>query len=134
MARVPRRLLLEVIRRARGRCEYCHLPEAAAVLQFHPDHIVAKKHRGRTTGSNLAWACFYCNSYKGPNIAGIDPVSGRLVRLFHPRKDTWSDHFEWFGAWVRGRTPVGRTTVQVLNLNHPDMLAVRRELRAEGLM
>ena len=134
MPRVPRRLALQVARRANGQCEYCQLPEGAAVLRFHPDHIIAVKHKGRTATLNLAWACFYCNSYKGSNIAGIDPVSGRLTRLFHPRKDKWSQHFEWFGAWVRGRNPVGRATVQVLNLNHPEMLAVRRELKDEGLM
>ena len=55
------------------RCEYCHFPAALAELSFETDHIVAKKHGGTVASDNLAWACFYCNRYKGTNIAGIDP-------------------------------------------------------------
>jgi hypothetical protein len=48
---------------------------------FEIDHIIAIKHNGPTTPANLALACSYCNNYKGPNIAGIDPRSGSVVRL-----------------------------------------------------
>ena len=34
------------------------------------------------------------------------------------------------GAWSFSN----RTTVQVLNMNHPDMIALRKELRGERLM
>jgi hypothetical protein len=60
---------------------------------FEIDHVIAQKHGGATVDSNLALACFYCNSAKGPNVAGIDPESGLIVRLFHPRTDRWTDHF-----------------------------------------
>jgi hypothetical protein len=133
MPRPDRALEAEVIRRAGGRCEYCHFPEPAAELPFHVDHIIAEKHRGETSGANLAWACFSCNLHKGPNIAGLDPVSEQLTRLFHPRTDNWTEHFEWDGTWLRGKTAIGRTTVAVLDINHEDSLAVREALRAEGL-
>lgn len=133
MPRPDRALEAEVIRRAAGRCEYCHFPEAAAELPFHVDHIIAEKHRGETNAGNLAWACFSCNMHKGPNIAGIDPVSGQLTRLFRPRTDSWAEHFEWDGVWLRGRTQLGRTTVAVLDINHEDALAVRAALQTEGL-
>jgi len=133
MARPDRALEAEVIRRARGRCEYCHFPEAAAELPFHVDHIIAEKHGGPTTGANLAWACFSCNLYKGPNIAGIDPVTGKLTRLFHPRRDIWAGHFDWDGVWLRAKTAVGRTTSAVLAMNAADSVAVREALREEGL-
>jgi hypothetical protein len=29
--------------------------------------------KGRGEAANLALSCFYCNSFKGPNIAGVDP-------------------------------------------------------------
>ena len=79
--------------RARELCEYCHFPEAFSYLPFQVDHIIAEKHRGKDSRSNLAWACYYCNSYKGPNVAGIDPKTNLPVRLFHPRQDSWADHF-----------------------------------------
>jgi hypothetical protein len=44
---------------------------------------------------NLAFACVFCNRYKGSDIATVDPVTGEAVRLFDPRQDSWGDHFEW---------------------------------------
>jgi hypothetical protein len=55
---------------------------------------MAEKHGSSTGESNLAWACFSCNLHKGPNIAGIDPATGKLTWLFHPRQDAWEQHFE----------------------------------------
>jgi hypothetical protein len=54
--------------RADGRCEYCHLPETESLVPFEIEHIIARKHRGRTVAGNLAWSCVYCNGYKGPNL------------------------------------------------------------------
>src|SRR5262245_15465507 len=84
-----------VWQRAGNRCEYCRLPATLEWLHFQIDHIIAQKHLGATAAENLALSCFHCNSYKGPNIAGIDPISGRVVRLFNPRRDKWSRHFAW---------------------------------------
>ncbi len=127
------RQLQESVRRRSGfRCEYCHFPAALAELPFQFDHIVAQKHGGTTTAENLAFACFYCNSYKGPNVAGLDPDTGRLVRLFHPRRDDWAEHFRWEQAWLAGRTAVGRVTIEVLRINHPDAITLRESLIAEG--
>ncbi len=101
-------------------------------MPFEIDHIIAEKHRGPTAAENLAWACFSCNSYKGPNIAGIDPITSEITRLFHPRTDAWDTHFEWSGAWLRGVTAVGRATIAVLEINHPDAVAVRESFLDEG--
>jgi HNH endonuclease len=99
---------------------------------FHIDHVIARKHGGSSAKDNLAYACFHCNTHKGPNIAGIDPNTGRLAPLFHPRADRWSRHFAWQGALVEGLTPTGRATVQALALNQPTLVAVRRSLQEEG--
>jgi hypothetical protein len=123
----------EVWRRARAACEYCQMRQEFDVVAFQIDHIIAQKHGGPTTTENLALSCFPCNSHKGPNIAGLDPVSGELVRLFHPRQDRWAEHFTWDGPFLVGLTPVGRTTVQVLNVNDQDYVAVRRALLREGV-
>jgi hypothetical protein len=130
-SRPSRALETEVIRRAAGLCEYCHFPESASELPFHLDHIIPAKHGGPATADNLAWACFSCNLCKGPNLSGIDPEGGKLTRLFHPRTDAWDQHFTWEGVWLRGKTAVGRTTIAVLNINHPDSIAVREALLQE---
>jgi len=133
MARLSRTLELEVRRRAAGRCEYCQFPETASELPFHIDHIIAQKHGGQSESENLAWACFSCNLRKGPNIAGLDPETAALTQLFNPRIDSWSEHFDWDGAWLRGKTATGRATIAVLDINHADSVAVREALRDEGL-
>ncbi len=66
-----------------------------------------------------------------PNIAGLDPESGQLVRLFHPRIDHWREHFEFEGARILGRTAIGRVTVDVLAMNADDLVLLRLELLKE---
>jgi hypothetical protein len=110
------------------------MPAFALPLPFQIDHIVAEKHGGQTVENNLALACPHCNRFKGPNIAGLDPESSEAIRLFHPRKDAWSEHFEWDGARIVGRTAIGRATVYVLSMNADDLLLIRAELLAEGAL
>ncbi len=119
--------------RAGNRCEYCRLPQFAHVLTFPIDHVIAKQHGGEDDLDNLALSCVRCNSYKGPNIAGIDPISRELTRLFHPRRDTWIAHFLVDGPKLVGITNVGRVTIELLQMNHPDYLALRASLLQEGV-
>jgi HNH endonuclease len=118
--------------RAAGLCEYCRLPQAVYLLPFQIDHVIARQHGGKSQFNNLALACPRCNRNKGPNIAGVDPVSRKIGPLFHPRRDLWSDHFRWRGPRLIGLTQVGRTTIRVLGINQPEALRIRRELMAEG--
>ncbi len=122
-----------VRRRAKDRCEYCRVPQSASRLRHQIDHIVARHHDGETTSDNLALCCVPCNLYKGTNIAGIDPTTGKLTRLFHPRRDRWQEHFAWLGPVLQGSTAVGRTTIRVLVLNSPDRVAAREALIEEGI-
>jgi hypothetical protein len=101
------------------------MDSACYPLPFSVDHIVAAQHGGETEANNLALACLHCNRHKGPNIAGLDSETGGIVRLYNPRTDAWSAHFEWRGAELIGRTPIGRATVRVCAINAPDIIAVR---------
>lgn len=94
------------------------------------DHIRAQKHHGPTTLDNLCWSCAQCNAAKGPNIAGYDPVGGKLSVLFNPRAQEWSEHFSWDEALLIGHTPEGRTTIDVLNINARDRVEHRSLLLA----
>jgi hypothetical protein len=119
--------------RAGGRCEYCRLPQAASGVPFEIDHVVARHHHGRTAASNLALSCAYRNGHKGPNLTGLDPATGKLTRLFHPRRHQWSHHFRYEGGTLVGRTAIGRTTVDVLRVNLPNLVALREVLMGDGL-
>jgi 5-methylcytosine-specific restriction endonuclease McrA len=79
--------------RAGRACEYCRVREEDDAYSFHVEHIIAMKHGGATEFENLAYACQHCNLHKGPNLSGIDPHSGQVVTLFHPRRDSWDEHF-----------------------------------------
>lgn len=70
--------------------------------------------------------CHFCNAFKGPNLAGLDPRDGTLVPLFNPRVHVWEEHFATIGAEIVGTTPIGRATVSTLNMNE----SPRVELRA----
>lgn len=80
----------------------------------------------------MALSCYRCNAFKGDNISGIDPETGKLTRLFHPRRDAWRRHFKWDGPVLVGRTAVGRTTIKVLNINSPQQLELRQVLLLAG--
>jgi hypothetical protein len=122
----------EVRHRARDCCEYCLLPQSALSLRHVVDHIIASQHHGTTALENLALACGRCNLRKGPNIAGIDPETKTLVRLFNPRTDTWSEHFVMQGATLIGITGVGRATVDVLDMNGETRRRLRLQLILTG--
>jgi hypothetical protein len=129
---MDRKLEEEIRARAQGLCEYCQFPEALSELRHVLDHIIARQHEGQTVAENLALCCGRCNGRKGPNIAGIDPQTGQLTRLFNPRNDRWDEHFCWSGALLVGLTAIGRTTVNVLGMNHAYRVAVRQVLLVAG--
>src|SRR5262249_60657345 len=110
-------LIRYVWQRARGRCEYCQLPQEFDDRPFEIDHIRSRKHHGPTIAGNLALSCFRCNSFKGSDISGIDAVTDKLTPLFNPRRLKWATHFRWDGPYLVGRTPIGRVTVTLLHVN-----------------
>ena len=94
---------------------------------------MAKRHGGGDELDHVALSCHLCNSKKGPNLSGLDPESGELTRLFHPRTDRWSDHFEMAGnGQVIGLTDVGRTTVHLLDMNSEIRTRIRQEMATLG--
>jgi hypothetical protein len=111
--------------RAGYQCEYCRLPQEFSELRFHIEHIIPRQHGGCDESDNLALACPDCNLRKGPNLTGIDPQAGAVVRLFHPRRDVWSDHFGYEGPSIVGTTAIGRTTASLLEMNDPERRRVR---------
>ena len=93
MSRIPESVRSRVRVRAGERREYCQKPEIVSIYGFHVDHILPILHGGTSDPDNLAWACFECNVSKGRDIASYDPVTQQLTPLFHPRRDTWDDHY-----------------------------------------
>lgn len=112
--------------RAGDRCEYClrHQHESP-LAALHVEHVRPKKHRGTDDLVNLALACVDCNLHKGSDIAGYDPETDEMTELFNPRRHHWSDHFTWSGISIVGTSAIGRTTIEVLQLNSEERLELR---------
>lgn len=115
--------------RAQFRCEYCRLPERLLPYhRFEADHIRPEKFDGTSTLDNLAWSCLHCNRHKGPLVAGHDPDSPEVIRLFNPRIDRWEEHFRYLAPRIEGVSAIGRTTVWALEMNASEYVELRREL------
>lgn len=89
------------------------------------DHIDPS---GGDTLDNLALACWSCNNYKRQAVTAVDPQTNQNVSLFHPRKDQWSDHFQWSESSIRieGLTAVGRATIDRLKINRAIIVVARK--------
>ena len=61
-----------------------------------------------------------------------DPGTRKRVPLFHPREQIWTDHFEWKGCRLAGRTPTGRATADCLKMNRMLAQAIRAEEALRG--
>jgi hypothetical protein len=118
--------LRAVERRAGSRCEYCKMHQLLQGATFHVEHIMPRSRGGLSVLENLAWCCPSCNLHKSDRVDGIDRESGATVTLFDPRGHDWNEHFEWNGYELRGQTPIGGTTVVLLNMNHPRRIQIRR--------
>lgn len=126
-------LIRQVWQRAHRCCEYCQMPQDYDDEVFEIDHIIAKKHGGAAVARNLALSCFLCNSFKGTDLAGLDPRTRKLTPLFNPRRHKGSRHFRWDGPFLHGRTPIGRVTIAVLQIDDLLRVALRASLIEEGV-
>ena len=121
-----------VTHRAEHRCEYCLIHEDDAGFPHRIDHILSRKHGGSSVFENLAYACVLCNRHKGSDIASINPKTGETIRLFHPPRDRWTDHFHIAYYCIEPITEVGAATVRLMQLNAADRVVERRILGSRG--
>jgi hypothetical protein len=122
----------KVANRANHCCEYCLVTEDDAGFPHQVDHIISQKHGGSSSLDNLAFACMLCNQRKGTDIASVDPATGNLVPLFHPRRDQWSDHFRIAREFIEPISRIGFLTIRLLQLNTVERQRERALLQRLG--
>jgi hypothetical protein len=69
-------------------------------------------------------------NHKYNKIEAIDPITGEIAPLYHPRQQKWYEHFSWnedFSLLI-GITTIGRVTVETLQLNREGLVNLRRVL------
>ncbi|NJN65781.1 MAG: HNH endonuclease [Chloroflexaceae bacterium] len=124
---VPDAVRQRVREQARDRCGYCQGKQQYVFAPLEIDHIIPTARGGTDEEDNLWLACPMCNSFKGIQAQALDPLSGQYARLFNPRHQQWSRHFQWSedGTQIIGRTVTGRATVVALQLNNILAVVVR---------
>lgn len=110
------------------RCCYCLTSELIVGSEFTLDHIIPQSLGGPTSSENLCLACWGCNLHKQDRLVALDPDTGLLARLFHPNQQHWQEHFAWSenGLLILGITPIGRATVNALQLNRIPLVKSRQ--------
>ena len=110
----------------RNCCAYCQTNEALTVTTFEVEHIWPVSRGGETIVENLCLACPACNRFKSDRTH-YKLIDGTEVRLFHPQKDVWAEHFDWTvdGTFVVGLTDIGKSKVKLLRINRPQVVNVR---------
>lgn len=131
---ISTRLRQATAQRAQDRCEYCQSQARFALHPFSVEHIIPRSKGGETTLGNLAFACQGCNNHKYNKIEAPDPISNETVPLYNPRKHKWMDHFAWNEDYslLIGLTPIGRATIEALQLNREGVVNLRRILYSVG--
>ena len=121
-----------VVERAQGCCEYCLSQANFSTESLSVEHIIPLSKGGQTHLDNLALSCQGCNNHKYTKIEAFDPVSRQLTPLYHPRQQTWEEHFAWNQDYtlIIGLTPTGRATVKTLHVNRKPIVNLRRVLYA----
>ncbi len=125
---IPEKLRFKVKQRAKNCCEYCRVHQDDFFFPFEIDHIISKRHNGKTVLSNLALSCSLCNRMKAADIGTYLDDEMRFFRLFHPRLDIWSEHFEINLGEIFPLSNIGLATVKLLDLNNPDRIILRQIL------
>lgn len=102
------------------RCEYCRTSRRIMGMPLVIDHVLPLSLGGSDKPANLAAACYRCNEFKRAKTHSLDPATGELALLFHPRQQVWTEHFQRVneGTHIAGLTPTGRATVIALRLNN----------------
>jgi hypothetical protein len=129
MSKIPKEVQRRVRARARNRCGYCISSQKYILGLLEMEHIHPEALGGTDDEENLWLACRLCNGFKGIQTHGRDPITGRRVKLFNPRRQQWKRHFTWSadGTRIIGLTVCGRATVVALKLNNLLAINVRRE-------
>lgn len=131
---VSSRLQREVRDRFANCCAYCRTAEDLTVAIFEFEHIIPRSAGGQSDVNNLCLSCPTCNRFKSDRTTAVDPVTKQHVPLFDPVRQSWTDHFAWNedATEIRSFTPIGRATIEMLRMNRPQLIRVRRMWVAMG--
>lgn len=130
MSPISKSIRATVIQRASACCEYCLSQARFSPSPFSIEHILPVFKGGTDELSNLALSCQACNNHKFTHTQALDNITGRVVLLYNPRQNFWNQHFVWTEKYsiIMGISPIGRATVEKLQLNRSSVVNLRQAL------
>lgn len=126
---IPASLKTKIRTQAKFRCGYCLRCETLTGMPMEFEHLIPIALGGKSIEENLWLSCRRCNEFKGVQIIVFDSETNSDVAIFNPRTQNWNEHFYWSedGTEIIGKTPIGRATINALNLNE-QIIVVSRKL------
>ena len=120
MAKIKKDLDRKIRKDSKNCCGYCLNPQELMPYKLEIEHIHPKALGGETIEENLWLACRECNAHKARKVKGFDILTGKNVKLFNPRKQIWTRHFEFSQDFseIIGKTSCGRATIEALRMNN----------------
>lgn len=135
MSKISKELDAKIREQAKYRCGYCLASQKLVSYRLEIEHIFPRAKGGSNKEENLWLACRQCNLTKSSKTHGLDLVTFAFVKLFNPRNQVWSEHFDWSEdkTIITGKTSCGRATVLALQLNSDSHKTVREFWRLTGI-
>ncbi len=128
MSAISDELKNKVRQTARNRCGFCLTPQAIVSMLLEIEHLHPIAEGGTDDEENLWLACRNCNGFKHAKTHAIDPQTNTESPLFNPRRQIWSEHFEFdeTKTEITGKTACGRATAAALRLNFEQAVNARK--------
>lgn len=118
----------ELLLMSHDKCCYCecHIREESKYMEV--EHFFAKRwHETKVLEwANLLPACKRCNIRKSDHNCAVEPI-------IHPVQDDPREHLKWRDYRFYDKTPLGKMTIVVVDLNERERLTNKRFDIGEGI-
>lgn len=134
----------EWLRRGINKCAYCEQSSSALVVDLFRPRQVSAESGSESTGAAYWWlayewgnflpACAECNTLKGqkfpvngPRLAFNAPLETEDAMLLNPAEDDLTNRFAFLeDGRIAGLDEKARVTIDVVGLNRPSLVAMRK--------
>lgn len=118
------RFIKEVLlKMSHDKCSFCECNIVEESKYMEVEHFFAKSiYESKVVDwDNLLPACKRCNGCKSDHDVAIEAI-------IHPVNDKPNEHLKFNLYFLKGKTELGKTTVQVMQLNHVRVLQPRQKI------
>ena len=101
-----------LLKMSHDKCAFCECNIVEESKYLEVEHYLPKSiYDGKVVDwANLLPACKRCNGCKSDHNTAIEPI-------VHPVNDKPNEHLKWYHYFFKGKTIIGKTTIQVLQIN-----------------